>query len=135
LLVIGIWLLVMRTSRREANRFSDAASSLRGESAALEARLSVVNRELSLAREFLAAQTRELESLGRVATQRLSEHADRLQALVQNNGAEVEAIAGVSRIAMENMDRLREWRSYIQVTTKTAECLDKRLAHASKPGP
>ena len=34
-----------------------------------------------------------------------------------------------------NMDRLREWRSYIQVTTKTAECLDKRLAHASKPGP
>ena len=108
LLVIGIWLLVMRTSRREASRFSDAASSLRDESAALETRLSVVNRELSLAREFLASQTRELETLGRVATQRLSEHADRLQDLVQNNGAEVEAIAGVSRIAMENMDRLRD---------------------------
>ena len=57
----------------------------------------MVNRELSLAREFLAAQTRDLESLGRVATQRLSENADRLQDLVRDNGSQVEAIAGVSR--------------------------------------
>jgi hypothetical protein len=108
LLVIAVWLLAMRTSRREASRFSDAAVSLRSESAALEARLSVVNRELSLAREFLAAQTRELDSLGRVATQRLSEHADRLQGLVHDNGAQVEAIAGVSRTALDNMDKLRD---------------------------
>lgn len=107
LLVVSLLLLALRLSRREAGRFSDAAVSLRNESAALEARLSVVNRELSLAREFLAAQTRELESLGRVATQRLSENADRLQDLVRDNGAQVEAIAGVSRAAMENMDKLR----------------------------
>jgi hypothetical protein len=107
LLVIAVWLLAMRTSRKEARRFGDAASSLRIESAALEGRLSTINRELSLAREFLAAQTRELDSLGRVATQRLSEHADRLQALVHDNGAQVEAIAGVSRTALDNMDKLR----------------------------
>ncbi|WP_162935600.1 coiled-coil domain-containing protein [Tsuneonella amylolytica] len=107
LLVVGVLLLALRLSRREAGRFADAAVSLRGESEALEARLSVVNRELSLAREFLASQTRDLESLGRVATQRLSENADRLQDLVRDNGTQVEAIAGVSRSAMENMDRLR----------------------------
>ncbi|QDM39975.1 ATPase [Altererythrobacter sp. TH136] len=107
LLVIGVWLLAMRNSRRETRRFGDTAVTLRTESAALEVRLSVVNRELSLAREFLAAQTRELDSLGRVATQRLSEHADRLQDLVRDNGTQVEAIAGVSRTALDNMDKLR----------------------------
>lgn len=107
LLIVALWLLAMRASTREARRFADAANSLRGEAAALEARLSVVNRELSLAREFLAAQGRELDSLGRVAAQRLSEHADRLQSLVRDNGAQVEAIAGVSRAALENMDKLR----------------------------
>jgi hypothetical protein len=108
LLVIGVWLLAMRTSRREAHRFADSAAALRGESVALETRLSVVNRELSLSREFLAAQTRELDSLGRTATQRLSEHADRLQGLVRDNGAQVDAIANVSRTALDNMDKLRD---------------------------
>ncbi|MXO74110.1 ATPase [Altererythrobacter aerius] len=107
LLVVAVWLLVMRMSRREAGRFADAAVALRSESEALEARLSTVNRELSLAREFLAAQSRELDTLGRVATQRIGEHADRLQNLVRDNGQQVDAIAGVSRAALDNMDRLR----------------------------
>ena len=115
LLVIALVLLALRLSTREAGRFSDAAIVLRNESAALESRLSVVNRELSLAREFLAAQSRELETLGRVATQRISEHADRLQALVQTNGAQVDAIAGVSRTALDNMEKLRdEFASKVQ---------------------
>ena len=108
LLVTVLCLLALRTSTREAGRFADAAAALRGESAALEARLSVVNRELSLAREFLSAQSRELDSLGRVATQRISEHADRLQSLVRDNGTQVDAIAGVSRAALDNMDKLRD---------------------------
>ncbi|MGX7952612.1 ATPase [Tsuneonella sp. HG249] len=108
LLIVSVWLLAMRLSTREAGRFADAARALRDESVMLEARLSVVNRELSLAREFLAAQSRELESLGRVATQRISEHADNLQSLVQDNGAQVDAIAGVSRAALENMGKLRD---------------------------
>ncbi|WP_095011091.1 ATPase [Tsuneonella mangrovi] len=107
LLVVGLWLLAMRTSRREMTRFSDASRSLAHESAALEARLVTINRELSLAREFLASQTRELETLGRVATARLSENAEQLQSLIANNGEQVEAIAKVSEAATENMDRLR----------------------------
>lgn len=108
LLVIAVWLLAMRTSRREAHRFHDVSIAMQGASSALEARLSAVNRELSLAREFLAAQTRELDSLGRVATQRLSEHADHLQGLVHDNGAQVDAIANVSRTALDNMHKLRD---------------------------
>ncbi len=108
LLIVALMLLALRLSTREAARFTDAASALRGESVALEARLSVVNRELSLAREFLAAQSRELETLGRVATQRISEHADRLQALIHDNGAQVDKVAGVSRAALDNMDKLRD---------------------------
>lgn len=108
LLVVAVWLLVARNSRREAARFGEVALSLRTESEALEQKLAITNRELSLAREFLAAQSRELESLGRVAVERLSTNADRLQSLVQTNGEQVEAIASVSSTALENMGRLRD---------------------------
>ncbi|MEX0341626.1 MAG: ATPase, partial [Erythrobacter sp.] len=108
LLVVGFWLLAMRNSTREATRFSKVAQSLSAQSAELEARLAIVNRELSLAREFLTAQTKDLDYLGRTATERLSEHADRLQALVGENGEQVESIARVSVTALENMEKLRD---------------------------
>ncbi|MGI9376686.1 MAG: ATPase [Tsuneonella suprasediminis] len=108
LLVIALWLLVMRTSRREMSRFVDVGRDLAAQSITLETRLSTINRELSLAREFLAAETRELETLGRVATARLSENADYLQSLIRDNGAQLDAIETVSRKATENMDRLRD---------------------------
>ncbi|HZF45205.1 MAG TPA: ATPase, partial [Sphingomonadaceae bacterium] len=107
-LVVGLWLLAMRSSRREALRFGAVARSLADESAMLEARLTTVNRELSLAREFLAAQSRDLESLGRVAGDRLSENAERMAALVHKNAAQIESIASVSTTALANMDKLRD---------------------------
>lgn len=108
LLISVVWLLAMRNSRQEAKRFSDTAALLSHEAASLEARLTVVNRELSLAREFLGAQSRELESLGRIASDRLSTHADELQGLIQGNGAQIDAIASVSSTAMTNMEKLRD---------------------------
>lgn len=107
LLVAVAWLLVMRNSRREASRFGDVAQALARESAALEARLSTVNSELSLAREFIAAQSRDLESLGRVAVERLSQHAGELASLVADNGTRVETLGSVSAAALENMEKLR----------------------------
>ncbi|UIP05698.1 ATPase [Erythrobacter sp. SDW2] len=107
LVVLALWVLFQRNSTLAARRYAEAASALSSESALLEQRLTTVNRELSLAREFLASQGLELESLGRIASERLSEHADRLQLLVRNNSAQVEQIASVSAIAMENMDKLR----------------------------
>jgi len=108
LLIISVWLLAMRSSRREANRFADTAAMLRQEAGTLERRLTVVNRELSLAREFLTTQSRELESFGRIAGEKLSTHATTLQDLIHNNGAQVDAIASVSDTALANMAKLRD---------------------------
>ncbi len=108
LLVVALWLLAQRNSRREAARFGAAAHLLSTESSLLERRLVTVNRELSLAREFIAAQSRDLESLGRVATERLSQNAAQLQALIHDNGAQVDAIGRVSTSALDNMNRLRD---------------------------
>ncbi|MEO9490547.1 MAG: hypothetical protein ABJG26_02885, partial [Marinomonas sp.] len=108
LLICTIWLLAMRNSKVEARRFSDTASQLGRETADLEAKLSTINRELSLAREFLGTQTRELEYFGRSATENLSTHADTLQGLIQSNGEQVKAIASVSENALGNMEKLRD---------------------------
>ncbi|MXO90333.1 coiled-coil domain-containing protein [Pontixanthobacter aquaemixtae] len=108
LLIVSFWLLAMRNSKREAEKFGAMAHMLSEESALLEQRLLTVNRELSLAREFLGSQSLELESLGRIASERLSEHADRLQSLVRDNGQQVDAIASVSTTALENMGKLRD---------------------------
>lgn len=108
LLISIFWLLSMRNSRREAQRFGDTAQMLRQESQALEDRLGAVNRELSLAREFLGSQSRELDSLGRIASERISTHASELQSLIKSNGAQVEAIASVSDTALTNMSKLRD---------------------------
>ena len=127
LLVVGLWLLAMRNSRREAARFAVAANSLSRESSLLERRLTTVNRELSLARDFIAAQSRDLESLGRVAAERLSEHADRLQGLISDNGAQVDAIGRVSTTALENMDRLRD---DLPVISNSARDVASQIGHA-----
>ncbi len=109
LALIGIvWLLAMRSSHAEARRFAAVAAQMNREGAALEKRLKVVNRELSLAREFLAAEARDLEALGRIAAERLSTHAGELQKLITSNGAQVETIATTSETALGNMNRLRD---------------------------
>ena len=108
LLVIGLWLLAMRNSTKEAVRFGETARLLSEESVSLEGRLSTVNRELSLAREFIASQSRDLESLGRVASERISENAEQLQSLIRENGEQVNAIGSVSDTAVSNMDKLRD---------------------------
>ena len=128
-LVLAVWLLTMRLSTREAGRFGDAARLLSLESQQLEERLLAINRELSLAREFLADQQRDLEFLGRTATERLSTHADRLQALVRENGDQVESIASVSDTALENMEKLR---GDLPVIANSARDVANRIGSAGK---
>ena len=107
LLLAVVWLIAMRNSRREAVRFGETARLLGEESVRLETRLTTVNRELSLAREFIAAQSRDIESIGRVATERLSLHSDKLASLIHDNGTKIDAIQTVSASALENMEKLR----------------------------
>jgi len=127
ILIVGLWLLAMRNSRREANRFTDAARALAYESTQLEARLTLVNRELSLARDFIASQSRDLESLGRIATERISSNADRLQELIQDNSAQVETIGTVSDNALANMENLRD---QLPVLSNAARDMSNQIGNA-----
>jgi hypothetical protein len=129
LLVAVTWLLAMRNSRREASRFNDVAQSLARESAALETRLTTVNSELSLAREFIGAQARDLESLGRVASERLSQHASQLASLVSDNGTRVETLGTVSAAALENMEKLR---GQLPVIASSAKDVTNTIAAAGR---
>ncbi|MEM7779001.1 MAG: ATPase [Pseudomonadota bacterium] len=129
LLVCVIWLLTMRHSRAEAKRFSQTAAMLSQESRELENRLTVVNRELSLAREFLGAQSLELESLGRVASERISTHASELQDLIRDNGKQVDAIGSASETALSNMNRLRD---DLPVVANSARDLSNQVGNAGR---
>ncbi|MBO9499607.1 MAG: ATPase [Novosphingobium sp.] len=128
-LIVGLWLLAMRSSRREAVRFGEVAHSLRGESAQLETRLITVNRELSLARDFIAAQSRDLESLGRVASERLADNAERMSTLIHANTAQIESIASVSTTALENMDKLR---TELPVVANSARDVTSQIGNAGR---
>ncbi|NML94202.1 hypothetical protein [Novosphingobium olei] len=128
LALLGL-LLVLRGSRRETSRFNDAARQLSLESERLEARLSSVNTELSLAREFIAAQSRDLESLGRIAVDRLSGSADRLQDLITGNGAQVDRIGEVSSFALANMEKLR---GQLPVIANSAKDLTNNIGNAGR---
>ena len=129
LLVLLTWLLLSRNSKKEAQRYGVIARSLSDESALMEKRLVTVNRELSLAREFLASQARDLEYLGRSAADRLSEHADRLQALVLDNGQQVEALAGTSLAALENLEKLR---GNLPVIANSAKDVSNQIGNAGR---
>ena len=128
-LIVALWMLALRHSRAEAGRFADAAASLRGESIALEERLGKVNAELSIAREFLTAQGRDLESLGRIASERLSENAGRLQELITSNGEQVDRLHGVSGAALDNMEKLR---GQLPVLTNAARDLVNSIGQAGE---
>ncbi|WP_293859342.1 hypothetical protein [Sphingomonas sp. SCN 67-18] len=72
LALIGVlYLLAMRTSRREAQRFGLTAATMRAESAALEARIADLSARLDANRTAMAGQADQLLALGEDATQRM----------------------------------------------------------------
>ena len=127
LVVLVALLLAQRSSGREARRFASIASGLSRESAQLHERLGAINTELALARDFIAAQARDLDALGRMATDRLSTHADTLRGLIHDNGQHVNAIADVSANALDNMEKLR---SQLPVIANSAKDVTNSIANA-----
>lgn len=128
-LVLALLLLAMRTSKREARRFTDVAHALSVESRRLELRLQSVNTELSLARDFIAAQSRDLDSLGRVAVERLSDSSTRLAQLVGQNGAQIDRIQTVSSAALDNMEKLR---GQLPVIANAAKDVTNNIGNAGR---
>ncbi|WP_241656505.1 hypothetical protein [Sphingomonas oligophenolica] len=67
-----VWLLAMRTSRREARRFGNTARAMHAEAASLERTVSAIAATLEANRRALAEQITTLMAMGDGANERLS---------------------------------------------------------------
>lgn len=113
-----LYLLYMRNSSREAKRFTDVGSSLRIESEQLEFRLKTVNNELAMAREFLAGETRELETLGTQSSKKLNEAASNIKTALSDGLSKMKKLDDVGGTAYNNLEQLREHLPFIISTAK-----------------
>lgn len=126
--LIGVtWLLILRSSRSETNRFSDAALKLRNESEALEIKMRTVNEEIAVAREFLAQNSRELESVGRQSAARLIEAAEKIGVALNDSEAKAKILEQVSNAATINLDQLRK---HLPVVTSAAKDVTNQIGGA-----
>ncbi len=127
LLLAVMWLLAMRSSRAEADRFGDAARLLRVESEALQRRMRTVNEEISLARAFLAENARELESVGRQSARKLTEAAEQLGTALADSDQKAKTLELVSNAAASNLEQLRK---HLPVVTSAAKDITNQIGSA-----
>ena len=127
LLITVLWLLAMRNSSREATRFGKIASRLRMESVALATRMRTVNGEISLAREFLSQNARELETVGRQSSQKLIESAQMLSAALADSDEKAKKLEAVSQAANTNLEHLRK---HLPVVTSAAKDVTNQIGSA-----
>ncbi len=127
LLIAVAWLLVMRSSSREATRFGNVAALLRNESDALSQRMRTVNEEISLAREFLSQNARDLESLGRQSSQKLMDSAQVLTAALADSDEKAKTLEAVSQSANTNLEQLRK---HLPVVTSAAKDVTNQIGSA-----
>jgi hypothetical protein len=122
-----LWLIAMRSSRAEANRFADVSTKLRNESEALEARMRTVNEEISLAREFLSQNALELESVGRHAAGKLTAAAEQLRIALSDSDEKAKTLEQVSNAATSNLEQLRK---QLPVVTSAAKDITNQIGNA-----
>jgi hypothetical protein len=128
-LLVLMGVLIARTTLRDASRHARVIHALADESRLLESRLRAMNTELSLARDFIAAQSRDLESLGRIAVDRLSGSAERLKDLIGGQGRDMDHIGTVAAKALENISTLR---THLPVISNSAKDAANAIAHAGR---
>ncbi len=127
LVLLGV--LIARHTLRDISRHAAVVQALSGESRLLEARLRSMNTELSLARDFIAAQSRDLESLGRVAVERLAGSAERLKEVISGQGQDLDNIGIVAATALDNITALR---AHLPVASNSTKDLANAIAHAGR---
>jgi len=129
-ITLGIaYLLYMRNSSREAGRFADVALSLRAESELLETRLKTVNNELSVAREFLSHESRELETLGQQSSAKLTTAADLITKSLDDGLGTMHKLDEVGGTAYKNLEQLRE---HLPVVINTAKDVTNQIGNAGR---
>lgn len=124
-----LYLLYMRNSSREAQRFNDVASSLRIESEQLEFRLKTVNNELAMAREFLAGETRELETLGSQSSEKLNKAASNIKTALSDGLSKMKKLDDVGGAAYKNLEQLRE---HLPVVINTAKDVTNQIGNSGR---
>lgn len=127
LLIAVLWLLSMRNSSREAVRFGKIAQSLRTESDALAIRMRTVNEEISLARQFLSQNARELETLGRQSSKNIENSAQILSAALADSDKKAKTLESVSNAANANLEQLRK---HLPVVTSAAKDVSNQIGSA-----
>ncbi|MGB5076083.1 MAG: hypothetical protein WBO17_01220 [Sphingorhabdus sp.] len=127
LLIAVAWLLAMRNSQAEAKRFRNVAQMLRMESEALEARMRTVNEEISLAREFLAQNARDLETVGRQSARKLTDAAEQLSSALADSDQKAKTLETVSNAATSNLEQLRK---HLPVVTSAAKDVTNQIGSA-----
>jgi hypothetical protein len=127
LLIAVLWLLSVRNSSREAVRFGKIAKMLRSESDALAVRMRTVNEEISLARQFLSQNARELETLGRQSSKNLVDSAQMLSAALADSDKKAKTLESVSSAANVNLEQLRK---HLPVVTSAAKDVSNQIGSA-----
>lgn len=127
LLLSVVWLLALRHSSAEAVRFGNVAQLLRTESEALELRMRTVNEEISLAREFLAQNARELESVGKQSSRNMVEAAELLTTALADSDEKAKTLEAVSNAATSNLEQLRK---HLPVVTSAAKDVTNQIGSA-----
>jgi hypothetical protein len=127
LLIAVLWLLTMRNSSREATRFGRVAIMLRTESDALAIRMRSVNEEISLARQFLSQNARELETVGRQSSKNLLDSAQILSAAFADSDEKAKTLESVSNAANSNLEQLRK---HLPVVTSAAKDVSNQIGSA-----
>lgn len=126
-LIALLWILAMRNSRSESRRFARTAQMLRQESISLEERLRTVNEEIATAREFLAQNARELESIGRQSARRLTETSEELGQALSDSNEKARILEEASNAASANLEHLRK---HLPVVTSAAKDATNQIGNA-----
>ena len=105
--LIGIiWLLAMRTSRREARRFGQTAHAMRAEAASLERTVAILSSTIDANRRALAEQVTTLMAMGDGANQRLATIGRDLALEIGQADAHAAALRDAASGAQQSLDVL-----------------------------
>ncbi len=98
-----VWLITLRTSRAEAQRFGASARAMRAEAAALERSVAALAAALETNRERLADQIRQLSSIGDAATAKLASVGRGLSEEIDQADVHARSLAEAAANAQANL--------------------------------
>ena len=101
-----VWLVALRTSTAEAQRFGASARAMRAEAAALEQTVAVLSAAIDSSRDRLAEQVLTLTALGDGATARLSAIGRGLSEEIDQADVHARALGEATQVAQSQLSVL-----------------------------